>query len=210
MARVSGSLNMSMLIRRSIVLDCYSVYTPLCDFYPLRVEDGLVKMPLWTDVTVEIQAGRPDYATGDRITSMESHPPQQWQGYVNPYHYQHYKMLCPWFVRSSEYFLSAFGPSSSILSWADQITIPPGHIDFVHQNALHVNAFYHMDGRGNHSSFIPAGVDIIQLQPLTSSPIKICTHCVTMDEYNRLQYTAKFSGLHRERASIAEKACPFA
>jgi hypothetical protein len=149
---------------------------------------------------------RSDYATADRVSALHPHDPLQWQGYIDSQQYQHYKILAPWHIEASEPVKFIMAPHEDMIAHTGAITVPPGDIDFVYQRAIHVNTFWHTDLRGSASHLLTAGTGLISLTPLVPRQVHVRIHAVTLDEFNRKNYTPKFQGLYRER----ERTCPFA
>lgn len=205
------------MFTKKLYLDCYTVYEHIAEFYPIQWRSGQLNLPLWTDITVEIYRDaqgliRSDYATADRVSALHPHDPLQWEGYISSQHYQHYKILAPWHIEASEPVKFVMSPHHDMLAHAGHITVPPGDIDFVYQRAIHVNTFWHTDQRGCASQLLTAGTGLVQLTPLLPRDVRVRIHAVTLEEFNRKNYTPKFLGLYRERQERDQerRGCPFA
>jgi hypothetical protein len=205
------------MFTKKLYLDCYTVYEHIAEFYPITWHNQQLHLHLWTDVSVEIHRDkggqiRSDYATADRVSALQPHDPQQWQGYIDSQQYQHYKILAPWHIEASEPVKFVMSPHPDMLAHMGAVTVPPGDIDFVYQRAIHVNTFWHTDAQGDASHLLTAGTGLVSLTPIEPRHIIVRTHCVTLDEFNRKNYTPKFLGLYRERYARDQerKGCPFA
>jgi hypothetical protein len=192
------------------------VYNHIAEFYPITWDGTSLSIPLWTDFDIELgrdQQGfiRSRYSPADRVSSLQIHDPQQWQGYVDTQQHQHYKILSPWHIEASRPVRFHLTPHEHMLRIADLVTVPPGQIDFVYQRAIHINTFWHAGPDGNLSHLLEAGTGLARLTPVEPVQVVVRVHSVTLAEFDMRNYTPKFMGLYRERVTRDQdsKGCPF-
>lgn len=167
-------------------------------------------LPLWTDVTVEMQRSQRGlesrYMCADGLSTMETHDNSQFRGYVNPDLYQHYKLRVPWIIYSkSDIFWNYNQASWHHGDWLGTLNILPGQIDFKYNHIAHINMLLKISDTGRTSMMLPAGLPMVMLSPRTEKEVDMRLHSVTMQEFNRMLYMPKFTGLYKENKS----RCPF-
>lgn len=167
-------------------------------------------LPLWTDITVEMQRGsrglESRYMCADGLSTMEIHDQSQYKGYVDANQYQHYKLRSPWLLFSkSDIFWNFHQASWHHGDWLGTMNILPGQVDFKFQHVVHINMLLRNSDTGRTSMMLPAGLPMVMLSPRTEKEVDLRVHSVTMPEFNRMLYMPKFSGLYKEN----KDKCPF-
>ena len=146
-------------------------------------------IPMWAHLEMEIQQEEfrwglntdVDYFDRQWITS---HPPQQYNGWVDNDKYMHVKILSPWWVRTKSDTNFAFVDPVWNRSNINSYTVLPGLMDFKYQNTTNVNIM--IEKRDEyHRVDIKPGDPLVQIIPLTEHKVTLKHHLVTKDEITR-------------------------
>jgi hypothetical protein len=149
------------------------------------------------------------------VSEAVPHPGWQRGSFLPEREFSHLKLVSPW-----------LGFSTSDIKWQllqciwntenpHDVIIPPGILEFKHQHAINVNAFFRKtDTVRVHS--LAFGSPAIQLLPITEREVSVRCHVVSREEWQRRNAAARsisFSGTYKKYKDAAAKReqrkCPF-
>ena len=174
-------------------------------------------LPLWTDINVELDyTGREPkdgYTCADTITKLVGHDSKQWEGFLDPNKFHHYKIMAPWYMRGKDNVSWSYTQST----WShghllNDVTILPAQLNFKYASAINVNAMFHIGPTRRNSIFLEAGLPLVNLVPISDRKVDLRIHPVTQDEFNKYMYLGKFNGWNKEVQKYRDtpsKKCPF-
>lgn len=178
-------------------------------------------VPLWSDLAVEMQVQMEQkiwrYKFADQVSELHVHDEGQFAGFVDYRHYQQFKFISRWRLKESKgiKFLvthPTYNLGDSLFTWQ----VIPGMLDFKNQNSLEVNTIWQYPKQEGivSSTLIEADTAIAQIVPLTERTVKIKTHLISLEEYNRKFFSlTKFNGQYKENERInnrnQKRSCPF-
>lgn len=173
-----------------------------------------ITVPLWSDVSFRIgDKNRPGYIWNfaDQYSKIEIHRSHQWGSFVPDNKYLHGKFVSPWkFKCKDEIF---FKKSSAFYNYEqpDFMLFPPGLLEFKYQASVNIN-FFIVPGEQERNIFLKYYQPLVQFVPLTERPVKLKTHLVSEEEYNKIGLT--FVSFNRnyhkmKKAAKNSSVCPF-
>jgi len=164
-------------------------------------------IPLWSDLAIKLNGSNNSYEWqfADNITGAEPHSFIQWQDFAHPNENTHLKLLSPWRIKTKEdiNFVWMFPFYNNKIQLDYHIT--PAIIEFKYQHASNINMF--LDTNKDKNFVISAGTPLAQLIPMSDKKIKIKTHLVSEEEYDK--YSNPRTHFLNEYQKIMKSKCPF-
>lgn len=147
-----------------------------------------VVLPLWSDLDVTVGPAGDDtyrYQFSDGFSSIEPHSHQQYQGFADPAHFQHLKLVSPWAFRTKD-------SVSWVASWPtynetspNKYLILPGTNNFAYSPGTNVQMLVFKQPGQPVELALTHGTPMYAFHPLTDRPVDIRTHLVSDDEFKR-------------------------
>lgn len=171
-------------------------------------------VPIWSDLSIRVGTkDRPGYVYhfADQSSRIEIHKSLQWGSFVNETEYLHGKFVSPWKFKCKENVY--FKKSNAFYNYEkpDFMLFPPGLLEFKYQTAVNVNFFIVPENKEK-NIFLKYYQPLIQFVPLTERPLKIKTHLVSNQEYDKIGLTFVSFNRNYHKMKAASKnssVCPF-
>ena len=164
-------------------------------------------LPLWSDLIIQQKFLERGYSLewkfADNISKGHSHPPQQWENFLDPGQYFHFKIDSPWFIRTNKKIKWHFNSPYWNLN-PFRINIVQGVLDFHDTHEVNINMFFNHE---KNPIFIEQNTPLLHLIPLTDKKLKLQHHLVDTKELSKLGTSKKasFIGDH----ILKQKKCPY-
>jgi hypothetical protein len=181
-------------------------------------KNGFV-IPMWSDLHIEVgPTGSNEYVWqySDGRSNLVAHSADQWGGFVSSGNYQHVKLSVPWRFRTNKACSFSWMPatwSGVGLNHLKGVHVLPAIIDFFYQNTSNVNVLLE---RNNLTTFyrLPLFQPLVYGIPHTESKLKIKTHIVSLEEYEKISRSSGVSssfsgGYYKAKKLRLSKKCPF-
>lgn len=167
-------------------------------------------MPLWSDVVLEYAKRGENwwsYEFADEESKVEVHSDTMREGWAMEYDYQHFKLSSPWLIKCDEpidfLMTNAAYENEKPLDWF----VPNGVVNFKYQSSTQVNVLIKR-GVENGELFLPFGLPMMQLIPLTERKVTIEHHLVDKNQWDVLRRTLA-KRVTFQRDYYKRKRCPF-
>jgi len=182
-----------------------------CEGFTSLYSKGWV-LPMWSDLIIETNdKGEYKYQysgafdTYPSENAIQGHSPVQ-LGNNFPDHI-HIKLVVPWFIRESTGVDFYYGENTwGIKQLFDDITIPPGVLNFKNQHGAHINLFLR---KKNTRLIIEHNTPLIHCIPLSNLPLEIENNLVSDQEYKHLQqlatYRFSFLGTYKNKFKLLQE-----
>jgi len=167
-------------------------------------------IPLWCDLAVASDSANRSgfqWQYSDRKSDAEIHPHEQMDGYLDPNRYFHLKLATPWLICCKENIEWSWVPNTWAFRNPSQVIIPPAVINYKYNYTSSINIFFNFDGTDG-KILIENGTPMVNVIPLTERKIKIHTHQVSVQEYERIKELGtpvSFINKYLTRKRILEK-----
>jgi hypothetical protein len=170
-------------------------------------------IPLWTDMLISKDEKGFVVDFSDRETKGGSHDVEQMGSYINPNDFAQFKIISPWLFYCKEDVEWTWTQPTWNFPVMDQITIPPGVIDYKYQHGTNINIFF----RNGQKILIESGQPMVNIRPLSERKLKLHTHLVdnsVIKKIARRNSSISFTGKYNKIKQImkkkeSEKKCPF-
>tara|TARA_R110000796_G_scaffold138332_3_gene254440 strand:+ start:435 stop:1196 length:762 start_codon:yes stop_codon:yes gene_type:complete len=172
-------------------------------------------LPLWSDLFLDIGKQGTDaytYQYADERSSIDFHPATNTGNHFSDFEYQHLKLMSPWvFCCDEKIEFLATGPEW-YFDKIQPVNIVGGVLDFKTNSNTHVNAYVKRKEEGQHI-ILEAGCPIYHFIPLTEKKVRLETHLVNNETYQKLNdknTPVTFRREFQKKNSILDQnECPF-
>jgi hypothetical protein len=171
---------------------------------------GIV-IPMWTDFFINNSNDNQEYQFADRVTDLTQHDIVQFDDCFK--NHFHIKITSPWKLKEKTgvnwIFTELFYNLNNSL---DTHRIMPGIVEYKYQSTTNINILIKKaDGS---RLYFSAGDPMVHLIPLSEKKVKIKTHIISTEEYNKkFNYNpSTFLNTYHKTKKIMqnnEKKCPF-
>lgn len=172
-------------------------------------------LPLWSDLSIILeQEGKTGYEWqySDLLSSIDVHDPEQTNNHFPETKYQHLKLLSPWlFVCSEDISFLAVEPAWQF-DVLKNVRILTGVLNFKFQSGTHINMFCLREDKEK-ETILRSGTPLYNFIPLTEKKIKLKTHLISLDKFDRIKQSGMRTSFNRaydtNKKLLQEKTCPF-
>ena len=165
-----------------------------CEGFNNLYSRGLV-IPMWSDLLIETdENGGYKYQYSGAFDSIASaqpvtHHSSSQLGNNFPDHI-HVKLLVPWFIREKTGVDFYYSENTwGIKHLFDNITIPPGVLNFKNQHGAHINLFLKNE---NSKLIIKYNTPLVHCIPLSDAKLEIKNYLVSGQEFKHLSHIASY------------------
>lgn len=169
-------------------------------------------IPMWSDLIIETdEEGRYKYHYSGAFDSISlpnpvTHHYSSQLGNNFPDHI-HIKLLVPWFIREKTGVDFYYSENTwGIKHLFDNITIPPGVLNFKNQNGAHINLFLKKE---NSRFIIEHNTPLVHCIPLSDSKLEIKNYLVSDQEFKHLSHIASyrfsFTGTYKKKFKLMHR-----
>lgn len=209
---------------RPVTIDCFTYKQQIIDYYHLRSPSTYVDyydqndlnsfvVPIWCDLAINIindgQKKHIQWNFVDGSSVAESHPYNQYQGFVDQGKMHHLKIVVPWLLKekSGIRFITA-NPQWALKDLNNSLFCLPGVVDFKYNNSINIQLMLNYPQvAALDSILVPAGMPLYQVFPVSERKIRLKYHLISSEEYWS-NYTSKFSNHYHHKKKMIDK-CPF-
>lgn len=170
---------------------------------------GIV-IPMWSDVDIKIGkigSGAYEYLYADKMSSMSTHDPSEWGGFVDNKNFQHIKLHTPWILDCKEDVDFIMTPDMYSGAFPPDALLPVGVLNFSKTGSCNINVMFKRHSE-DVKHLIEFGSSVAMLIPMSDRKIVIKHHLISNDDYDRLSSrknaTPTFKGKYYRMQS-----CPF-
>lgn len=163
-------------------------------------------VPMWSDLAIKTSQVHEtiEYQFADNRSQIEFHNHQQRGDYLNYKQYNHFKIICPWYVETNEDIDWMMVPCTWNHNPFDY-HISLGTMNLHRVPFLNIQCFVpYLDK----TFIIEQGTPMIQLVPLSSKPIDLKLHLITPEELdhkrksNRISFTDSYRKVWKKRKDL--------
>lgn len=174
-----------------------------------------VMLPMWSDCSVivgEVGSNAFKYEYSNGYSHAQAHPESQRGGHYPDKNYLHLKFESEWALVCEEdvnFLLTAPIWNSDT---PENLTVFPGILNIKYEPHVNINVLFKRENTAV-KYFIPFGLPMVHLIPLTERKLVVKTHLISSVELNRIRAVSaktKFLGMYRNNKKILQASkCPF-
>lgn len=181
------------------------------DFYT-----NSVCIRLWSDLAIKLSPGKIlHYMFSDAKSSLVSHPPMQYEGYLSDA-YQHIKLISPWHFNCKEDINWICVGNQWNEKYTNEMLITSGILNFKRQRTTNIQAFLKYD-KHHIDKIYEFGTPLMNIFPMSEKKIKIHNHLVKTEDLpfviknyptDHMTFLKKYYNYSKIRTEKKSK-CPF-
>ena len=176
------------------------------DFY----KNGFT-IPLWSEMYIQVNNDNSyNWQFSDGISLAEPHNAAIVSpGFINSNEWCILKLISPWRIKSKEKF--CFVGNVWNTKNFDEVIIPPGVLDFVHQKDTNIQLMFR--NIPNKKIMLETNRPLVNIIPMSDKKLKISHHLISNEEYERMLFKRSFfinTSRKIENIKKTQKKCPFA
>ena len=171
-----------------------------------------VMLPLWSDLNIFINSAEKScsWQYADNNSRIESHPPIEWDKYVDPSTHIHLKMDTPWVFKCKEDVPFMYMKPYWNYQPFSSISVPTGILNYKYQHTTNFNMF--VNATLDAHIELKHGDPLAHMIPIDNREVIIHNHLIDDKEYAKFFTRLKFNGNYNAIKKLRqekESKCPF-
>lgn len=167
-------------------------------------------IPLWSDLALDVGPNSFKYVFADMTTSLVRHEQAMRGTFMSSY--EHFKICSPWKFKEKRGVKFHFSQMFYNFEDPGKIILPPAIVNYKYQHSTEIN-FMVKRPVSDQRITLTAGDPMVLLTPQTEYDVKVKTHLVSEEEYNRTsRWLFSFHNAYNKAKKIKQKnesKCPF-